>query len=124
MISQFAVARRLDFKRHWGRYVKHTPPRRASCVDLPRQTCKVASKFTWLANSAKRRLVSTEGFTKCCRNFESVLGIVIKDEENGSGLGRETLVATAEQSRSWDSVDVEVKDAPAVMTDSLGSMRA
>src|SRR6266581_6919845 len=50
MITQSAVARRPDFKRHWRRFAKYTPPRRASCVDLPRQT----SRF-WRSNAPPKR---------------------------------------------------------------------
>src|SRR6266487_1038845 len=78
MITQSAVARRPDFKRHWRRFAKYTPPRRASCVDLPRQTCKWRSKFTWLAKYADRRRVSTQEFTpfmgchKCAVPFDPI----------------------------------------------------
>src|SRR5438876_6340584 len=67
MITQSAVARQPDFKGHLRRFAKYTPPRRASCVDSPRQTCRWRSKFTWLAKYADRRRVSTEGFTPKCR---------------------------------------------------------
>jgi hypothetical protein len=34
-----------DFKQLWRRYDKYTPPRRVSCADSPRQTCR-HKKFT------------------------------------------------------------------------------
>src|SRR6266852_6875527 len=97
MTSPYAVARQPDFKRLWRRSGKYTSPRRVSCADSPRQTCR-HKKFTrpcqwrvtkWLdprniTQGAESQLVSL-GFQRLVQFFAPATHVTPSQLSAGNG---------------------------------------